>query len=476
MKSINLQNYKIWRRYNAKLAVWGKPVIRQPIVLGALGAVFMVLPAVIQSSYAEQSQAQNGLTQNGLMQNGRTKQNGFVRLAQAASAKAGQSLQVGKVIVAKPGETVAVPVKTKSSAPIASTSHVIIDGAPSWLKLTKGEAVGDGVWLLRASELANLQMKLPATAKGEHEMNVLLVDKDGKIVSEAQMALNVQTGAAGGAGGAGGKTWQSLLGGGGVAPGAAVPQPRKIVKKPNPPAAKAKQSATSKMNDKQKRDYAKYLVRECTTCHSLFGDDSGIPVMIGIKVDRFVDTMQLYRDGKRDNLAMINVARSLDDGQIDALANYLGGVRPAAKIKQARATAANNGSILGGGAAPGAAVASRPVARTSSGRIAQPSLTLSKRKITPTKLKRADRWVAKGRALLKAGRVAQARLWFKRAAEYGVAQAAMLLGSSFDPNFLISRSGSGLIPDAGQAKNWYQYARQLGSQVAGQRLANLPAG
>ncbi len=467
MKSINLHNYKNWCRSDATMVVSGKLLLGNIKVLAALGAVFLLPPMAVKPAAAVQPsaavQASGAITQT---------QNGFIKLAQAAPAKGAQNLQVGKVITAKPGQTIAVPVKTKSNSPIASTSHVIIDGAPSWLKLTKGEAVGDGVWLLRASELVDLQMKLPANAKGEHEMNVLLVDKDGKIVSEAQMALNVQSAGAGAGSSTGGKTWQSLLGGGGVAPGAAIPQPRKIVKKPNPPSATGKQSATAKMNDKQKNDYAKYLVRECTTCHSLFGDDSGIPVMIGIKVDRFIDTMQLYRDGKRDNLAMINVARSLDDGQIDALAKYLGGVRPAAKVKQARAAAANNGgSILGSGGG-----AAAPVARASAGRIAQPSLTLSKRKITPTKLKRADRWVAKGRALLKAGRVAQARLWFKRAAEYGVAQAAMLLGSSFDPNFLISRSGGGLIPDSGKAKNWYQYARQLGSQVAGQRLANLPAG
>ena len=422
-------------------------------LVGALLACGLIVAGVAGFSNAEAAGA------------GKNNSN-LIRLAQAKP-----SLKVASEIAARPGETVKVPVQTESNTAIASTSHVIIDGAPAWLKLSKGEAVGDGVWLLRASEISGLEMILPSTANGSHNMNVLLVDKDGKIISEAQMALNVQSETASASAG---KTWQSLLksgSAGGAA--AAVPAPRKVVKKVKPAAAPVEATKPKKkMNAKQLRDYAKYLVRECTTCHSLFGDDNGIPVMIGLKVDRFLDTMQLYRDGKRDNLAMINVARSLDDQQLTALANYLGSVRPPDKIARARRSAAQGGSILGSGGSSG----SISIPRAANPLRGPAALALAKRKITPEKLKRADRWVAKGQALLKVGRVAQARLWFKRAAEYGVAQASMLLGSSFDPNFLISRSAVGMLPDAGKARDWYSYARQLGSQVAGQRLANLPAG
>jgi cytochrome c553 len=63
-----------------------------------------------------------------------------------------------------------------------------------------------------------------------------------------------------------------------------------------------------------------HLGRECVACHRLDGVDNGIPGIIGWKVEDFVDTMGFYKTSQRPNQAMISVAQSLDDEQVQALA------------------------------------------------------------------------------------------------------------------------------------------------------------
>ena len=221
--------------------------------------------------------------------------------------------------------------------------------------------------------------------------------------------------------------------------------------------AAAQSSDAGQMTRKQLIAYAKHLVRECTTCHSLYGQDAGIPVMVGLSVSRFKDTIDLYRSGKRDNQVMVNVSRSLDKQQIHALAVYLSGIAKPAASSRAVGTAV---------AKPGAAPAIQANEQW------QPTW----RHMTARKMKRANGWVSRGEAQLKIGRVNEARLWLERAAEYGIVKAALLLGSSFDPAYLRSGARIGMKPDPEKARDWYIYARQLGSPEAVRRLAALPRG
>ena len=76
--------------------------------------------------------------------------------------------------------------------------------------------------------------------------------------------------------------------------------------------------------------YGEHLSRECTTCHRLDGTDSGIPSIIAWDSDQFVTTMKFYQQGLRDNLAMMSVAKSLDEEQLQALAAYFASLPPPA--------------------------------------------------------------------------------------------------------------------------------------------------
>jgi hypothetical protein len=82
----------------------------------------------------------------------------------------------------------------------------------------------------------------------------------------------------------------------------------------------------------------------------------------------------------------------------------------------------------------------------------------------------------RGKAFVARGDLAAARLLLRRAAEAGDAQAALLLGSTFDPAALRQLEVLGAVGDAAQARLWYQRAAELGSTDAARRLDSLARG
>lgn len=68
-------------------------------------------------------------------------------------------------------------------------------------------------------------------------------------------------------------------------------------------------------------DYGAYLVQECTACH-VAGGTTAVPAIDGIAPGYFRLAMEEYAQGARENAAMVNVARSLGDEELAALAAY----------------------------------------------------------------------------------------------------------------------------------------------------------
>jgi len=84
--------------------------------------------------------------------------------------------------------------------------------------------------------------------------------------------------------------------------------------------------------------------------------------------------------------------------------------------------------------------------------------------------------IRRGKNLLADGDFAAARVLFERAANAGSAEAALALGSTYDPN-VIKRLGAIMVkPDIASARKWYQLAAERGSAAASLQLANLPPG
>jgi len=88
---------------------------------------------------------------------------------------------------------------------------------------------------------------------------------------------------------------------------------------------------------------------------------------------------------------------------------------------------------------------------------------------------RAQRLKEKGDEQLAQGLVAPARLLYERAAELGLAQAAMALAATYDESELTTPNLRGISPDVKEAKRWYERARELGAGDADQRLRRLGA-
>lgn len=96
-------------------------------------------------------------------------------------------------------------------------------------------------------------------------------------------------------------------------------------------------------------------------------------------------------------------------------------------------------------------------------------------KLPPDVHARAVRMKVKGDEHLAQGGVAQARLFYERAAEAGLAEAAMALAATYDAAELGRLGVLGLQPDRNAARRWYERARQLGAMEADQRLSRLGA-
>lgn len=79
----------------------------------------------------------------------------------------------------------------------------------------------------------------------------------------------------------------------------------------------------------------------------------------------------------------------------------------------------------------------------------------------------------RGEDYLKSGDIASARLVLRRAAGMGSAQAALVLGASYDPVVLNELGVVGFAPDLEQARIWYKRAAESGLDEASKRLDRL---
>ena len=93
--------------------------------------------------------------------------------------------------------------------------------------------------------------------------------------------------------------------------------------------------------------------------------------------------------------------------------------------------------------------------------------------LDPASRTAALKFLKRGDEELADGRVAPARLLYERAAEMGLAQAAMALASTFDAAELAKPHLRNIAPDAVEAKRWYEHAKLLGAAEASARLQRL---
>ena len=83
------------------------------------------------------------------------------------------------------------------------------------------------------------------------------------------------------------------------------------------------------------------------------------------------------------------------------------------------------------------------------------------------------RLIKRGKDFLAQGNFASARLLFKRAADAGSAEAALALGSTYDPSVIKQLGAVSITPDIDGALKWYETAANHGSAEAAGLFANL---
>lgn len=81
--------------------------------------------------------------------------------------------------------------------------------------------------------------------------------------------------------------------------------------------------------------------------------------------------------------------------------------------------------------------------------------------------------IAHGQKMIDVGYFAGARAYFKRAAEAGSGDAALLLGATYDPDFIDKIGAQGIKADSKEAHAWYERAKQLGVEGAEDKLNAL---
>jgi hypothetical protein len=129
-------------------------------------------------------------------------------------------------------------------------------------------------------------------------------------------------------------------------------------------------------------------------------------------------------------------------------------------------------SVAPSSTAPPAPSAAPPPAPSAAAQAAPPAAPPAPpvRRLSPdelgTLLKRAN-------GLLAIGDIAAARLLLERAADAQEADAALLLARTYDPLVLGTKDTRAITPDPAQARIWYRRAAELGSQHAQQRLTQM---
>jgi TPR repeat protein len=81
--------------------------------------------------------------------------------------------------------------------------------------------------------------------------------------------------------------------------------------------------------------------------------------------------------------------------------------------------------------------------------------------------------VARGKELLRDGDFSSARLLLQRAADAGEADAALTLGSTYDPSILAQLGIRSQVANVDLARTWYEKAQVFGSAEASSRLKTL---
>ena len=173
-----------------------------------------------------------------------------------------------------------------------------------------------------------------------------------------------------------------------------------------------------------------------------------------------------------------NKADELMPTQARAMATAVNPGKPVKLLVVRPAIAAPPGSERSAAADPPASAAVPQIPSAASALAAAPAPTAAPAPAAAPAAPRLDSkdvaaMVERGTDFLMTGDLASARLLLRSAADAGSGEAALALGSTYDPLVIQRLDTMGAAADVAQARRWYQRAADLGSAAATAQLAKL---
>ncbi|MCC7287290.1 MAG: c-type cytochrome [Burkholderiaceae bacterium] len=107
-------------------------------------------------------------------------------------------------------------------------------------------------------------------------------------------------------------------------------------KKPKAGAQSARASAASAAAAERAAGYAQRFAAVCVNCHGPGGrsEQPGVPVLAGQHSFYAITQLFLFREGRRDNAAMSDVAKTMTDNDLRGFADHIGTLPPASAAPQ----------------------------------------------------------------------------------------------------------------------------------------------
>ena len=350
-------------------------------------------------------------------------------------------INVASTIYAEPMSPWPMPIEIGPSHRVPADSALQVRGLPSAATLSEGRRVSDGAWTLPVVGLSDLQLEVAAGFSGKADLVLALVGADGSVLAEVRTTLSISEPPT--------KVASAAV----MLPDAraaqrAAPSSETAVTPLGPIPA-----ATRPEPPPTLQDPIAIRLPEAPRMPTS-GSDATAPLA---PLRR--ETVSSVAP-ELPSPAPLTTARP-DDGHAGAL-----------QTPQDRA-------VPDAEAAPSAVMHPAPARATSTSADVPPkpdqgtASTGSPSRLEDRQL--VEKIVARGERHLSEGNVAVARQFFVRAAEAGVARAALLLASTYDPYEFANLGIRGVQPNSTEARKWYKRAGELGAPQAAGRLLQLGA-
>ncbi len=348
------------------------------------------------------------------------------------------------------------------SADLAPPESVLeVRGLPPLATLSAGKALSDRSWALPLDALSNLKMQVPPDASGRLELELVIISND-QVVAFASSELIIDRGLV--------ATYSRAQ-----AEEGAASEPRRdetvsalaTVAQPQT-ETDVKRQETALSNDKTLEAGRANEVRSDGT-----PQEKPLDVAETLNSDLRLSAEAKQHSGTHETTAVIAETRSElapDDAQLKQGATQ---TQPQI-VAAANARTTSEAHKTGEQAQQGLSANSDRAASITPNSRSEPAGNLAAPAADGARAQ-AERFAMNGDRNLAQGNIVIARQYYLRAANLGVASAAVKFAATHDPHEMAQLGVVGMIANPDEARRWYQRAALLGAVEAEARLRRLEA-